>query len=182
MLTALCMSFALGAVYEDEQGGLTFLRSLPLKSGTLVLGRYLAAIAALLILVACVVMPLAVIRPDTMVITGLGGALFAAMSGALIMVGLVFTLFYRYGYRAVRSGFLMIFLVMMSLQVGITTLGQVGTFDGPPPAWIEATLEGAHNLVVSSLTSALILALISVLLIYALLACLSVHSLRKRDL
>jgi uncharacterized membrane protein len=170
----LAMSTIISSTYEDDQGGLIFLRLLPISPKWLVLGRYISVLIMLLGLYASALLPLLVMRPEHFDLAGFGAALYGSLCGVLFMLGVTFVVFYRYGYRAVRYGFLAVIFGIMMLSSLIATFNDRGLFSSPPPAWLETIFASPSRFV--TVTSLVMLG------IYALLWWAASNSLSKRDL
>lgn len=181
MLAALCISNALSAVYEDEQGGLVFLRSLPLQPGQVIIGRYISTLLSVALLTITALVPVAVLRPVSMQLPEIGAALVAAAISGSLFVGFAYILFYRFGYRAVRSSFLFVFVGVMALMSVVTGLDRSGVLSGPP-AWLELLVTNANDWVAASYVRTMLTSLSAALVVYAGFGWLATHFLRHRDL
>jgi hypothetical protein len=179
---ALGLTTTIGLIYEDEQGGLAFLRTLPLKPVCLIVSRYLAALLIFLIFSVFICLPnlLAPVK-----FGGLSSSILTLVSTAsvgLLMVGFMLLLFYRYGYRAIRWGFIAVFSTVMLIPIAVNGLRQAGILGEGPPLWLATLFSKAAYLMDTSLVVAISGVVLIALLFYAALGWLAARSLAGRDL
>ncbi len=182
LFAGLGVMMTMGSLYDEERGGLLFLRTLPMRSGWVVLGKFLAALVYLGLFTA--VLGLAILLLFWLQVQVDIGALVAELLSAgavtLLFVGVMQLIFFRYGYQAIRGIFLGFILVGITLQFIGTLLFRNNS--NPPPAWLENALESIGGWVEAAPALAGCVFLAGALLLYAVTGCVAARCLRKRDL
>lgn len=178
--SGFAMVTAMGALYEEEQGGLLFLRTLPMSTGSVVLGKYLSALAFLLFYAVVIMMPVSLTKQisDIDVIM----SIVAAFCVALLLIGPTLAVYFRYGYRAIQNMFVGTVLFIVLSQFIVYLLAELTKISSGPPPWLIHIIEqlkwldNVDPVLVSGIFS------LAALMFYASMGCLAVRGLRKRDL
>jgi len=178
--SGFAMVTAMGALYEEEQGGLLFLRTLPMSTGSVVLGKYLSALAFLLFYAVVMIIPVSLTKQTSDIDVIM--SIVATFCVALMLIGPTLAVYFRYGYRAIQSMFVgTVLFIVLSQFIVYLLVKLTQTSSGPPP-WLMNIIEQLKGL--DEVHPALVGGIFSLaaLMFYASMGCLAVRGLRKRDL
>lgn len=178
--SGFAMVTAMGALYEEEQGGLLFLRTLPMSTGSVVLGKYLSALAFLLFYAVVIMMPVSLTKQTSDIDVIM--SIVATFCVALLLIGPTLAVYFRYGYRAIQNMFVGTVLFIVLSQFIVYLLAELTKISSGPPPWLIHIIEqlkwldNVDPVLVSGIFS------LAALMFYAGMGCLAARGLRKRDL
>lgn len=173
----------LGTAYDEDRGGLVFLRSLPLTARDITASKFVSALSFAALFSVVTLIPVRLFGHDSQAWRVLAPAVVAAACTALVISACALTVFFRHGYRSAQ-------LFLMYFAAGVTGLGlaselllRSGRLKGFQ--WSARQQHWLHALAVWAAVSVwrpVMLILIVSGMLYLLLALLATRSLRNRDL
>ena len=178
ILTGLVMVTSLGTAYDEDQGGLAYLRSLPLAPREIVAGKFLSSLGFAIIYMIAAFLPMLLCSRQQLSTT-VSVSIVTALCVGLLLSGLVLTVFFRYGYRAIQLYLIYFWLGFIGLAVGLQMLWKMIPTSSALPtrwfAWLSAidTWSGERVAVVVLATTGIL---------YLTLAWFAERNLRNRDL
>ncbi|MGI6610312.1 MAG: ABC-2 transporter permease [Limnochordia bacterium] len=183
VLGGLIMVTTLGTAYEEDQGGLIYLRSLPLSARDITAGKFLSTLSFAFLFTASGLLPVLLLTNSSQTWQALVPGVVAAASSGLLLSGFLLAVFFRHGYRSIRLYLMYFSLVPIGLALGWQVLQNSGLVrDAGQSTQQQGWL---HTLAAWSAVSTwrpVMLTLMITATLYLLLLQLATRNLQHRDL